>query len=35
LSVLTRESLPSMVREDGIRMALSQQPIIRFSILSR
>jgi hypothetical protein len=29
LSVLTRESLPSMVREDGIRMALSQQPVIK------
>jgi hypothetical protein len=28
--VLTRESLLSMVREDGIRMALSRCPVIRF-----
>jgi hypothetical protein len=24
-----------MVREDGIRMALSQRPVIRFSLLTR
>jgi hypothetical protein len=30
LSVLTRESLLSIVREDGIRMALSHCPVIRF-----
>jgi len=35
LSVLTRVSLLSMVREDGIRMALSQRPVIRFSLLTR
>jgi hypothetical protein len=28
--VLTRESLLSIVREDGIRMTLSRCPVIRF-----